>query len=267
MNYTLITGASRGIGRALATEFASCGCNLVLTARSGEELEILAKELRQEYKVNVKAVKLDLLRKGAAADLFRYCHEKDIRIRILVNNAGWAIWKPFEESVLEDQLAMMQLNQQVLVELCHHFIPMLREESDAHILNVASTAAFQPFPNFSTYAASKAFVHSFTRSLRYELKSTGINVSCLCPGPTDTDFFTNANFRHRVGETEGIKMPPEEVARKAVSDLLAKKAVSIPGFSNKLGAVFSRVLPIRLTASILGKLVGYQPEQGVRRQR
>lgn len=261
MNYTLITGASRGIGRALAEEFASCGCNLILTARSGEELEVLAKELRQKYGIKVKAVMLDLLRENAPADLFRFCQENDLPVRILVNNAGKAVWKPFSESNLEDQLSMMKLNQQVVVELCHLFIPVLREQSDPHILNVASTAAFQPFPNFSGYAATKSFVYSFSRSLRVELKSAGINVSCLCPGPTDTDFYNTASFMHRVGESEGIKMAPEDVARKAVADLLLNKPVSIPGFSNKLGAVFSKFLPVRLTSSLLGKLVSYKAEE------
>ena len=137
---------------------------------------------------------------------------------------------------------------------------MLRELPDAHIMNVASTAAFQPFPGFSTYAASKAFVYSFSRSLRYELKGAGINVCCLCPGPTDTEFFTKANFSHRIGETEGIKMSVEEVAIKGVEDLLSKKAVSIPGVSNKLGALMSKHLPTGLTSSLLGKMIRYEPQ-------
>lgn len=261
MNYTLITGASKGIGRALAKEFAICGCNLLLIARSGNELEELSKELRQAYKVEVKSIIMDLTRKDATTDLFRYCQENALNIHILVNNAGHAIWKPFEESTMEEQLSMIRLNQQVMLELCYLFIPMLHESPDAHILNVASTAAFQPLPNFSTYAASKAFVYSFTRSLRYELKSAGINVSCLCPGPTDTEFFSNANFKHKVIETDGIKMPVAEVARKAVADLLAKKAVIIPGFSNKIGVLISRYLPVRLTSSLLGKLVPYKQEE------
>lgn len=263
MNFTLITGASKGIGRALAREFASCGCNLLLIARSGNELEALAKELRQDYKVVVKAIVMDLSRKNASTDLFQYCLDNSLQIQVLVNNAGHAIWKPFEESTIEEQLSMIQLNQQVMLELCHLFIPMLRNSPDAHILNVASTAAFQPLPNFSTYAASKAFVYSFTRSLRYELKNAEINVSCLCPGPTDTEFFSSANFKHKVIDTDGIKMPVEEVARKTVADLLAKKAVIIPGFSNKLGVLISRYLPVRFTSSLLGKLVPYKQEEEV----
>lgn len=260
MNYTLITGASRGIGKALAKEFASHNCNLLLVARSAQELTSLAKELTEAHKVHVKTFPLDLLEKDAAKTLYHYCKENKIFVRILVNNAGYAMWKPFAESGIEDQLAMMRLNQAVLLELCYLFIPMMKGLPDAHIMNVASTAAFQPFPGFSTFAATKAFVYSFSRSLRHELKGSGINVTCLCPGPTDTDFFSAAHFTHRLGESEGIKMPVQEVAKKGVADLLAKKGVSIPGLSNKLGVLLSKHLPAGLTATFLGKMVRYEED-------
>lgn len=260
MNFTLITGASRGIGKALAREFAAHNCNLLLTARTGDELAEIAGELRHTYQVKVEIFPLDLLVKGAPQTLFRYCVDQQLPVRILVNNAGYAIWKPFGESSIQDQLSMLRLNEGVMLELCYRFIPMLKEQPDAHILNVASTAAFQPFPGFSTYAATKAFVYSFSRSLRVELKAQRINVSCLCPGPTNTGFFNRASFNHRLGESEGIKMPPEEVARKAVADLLANKAVSIPGLSNKLGVLLSKHLPAGLTSGFLNKVINYQED-------
>lgn len=257
MNYTLITGASKGIGQALAKQFARFNCNLFLTARSQHELDELAAGLRKEYKVRVEVLALDLLAEGAAESLYRHCVEHGIKVRILVNNAGLGLWDYFEEAKLEDMLRMMQLNQQVLVELCHRFLPMLKEQPEAHILNVASTAAFQPFPGFSVYAASKAFVYSFSQSLRFELKKE-VNVTCLCPGPTDTAFFSTAGFNHRLDTAEGIKMSVEEVAGKAVEGLLAKKAVLIPGFSNKIGGFFSKLLPTPLTTNLLGRIVQYR---------
>lgn len=257
MNYTLITGASKGIGRALAQQFARFNCNLFLTARSREPLDELAASLREEYRIRVEVLAIDLLAEGAAETLFRHCVEQKIKVRILVNNAGMGLWDYFEEARLDDLLRMMQLNQQVLVELCHRFLPMLKELPEAHILNVSSTAAFQPFPGFSVYSASKAFVYSFSQSLRYELKQD-VNVTCLCPGPTDTAFFSNAGFKHRLDTAEGIKMSVEEVAQKAVEGLLAKKAVLIPGFSNKLGGFFSKLLPTPLTTNLLGRIVQYR---------
>lgn len=262
MNYTLITGASKGIGRALAEEFARYSCNLLLTARSAKELEKLAAELEQRYAVQVKTLALDLLKEGATEELYQYCRQEGINVRVLVNNAGLGIWSYFADSPLEKQFDMLQLNQQVVLKLCQLFIPMLREMPDPHILNIASTAAFQPFPGFSTYAASKAFIFSFSRSLRFELQEEEINVTCLCPGPTDTTFFLNADFDHQLDKTEGIKMSVEEVAKKGVEAMLAKKAVYIPGFSNKLGAWFSKHLPSGLTTFLLGKLVKYEKKKG-----
>lgn len=257
MNYTLITGASKGIGKALAEEFARYNCNLLLVARSADELKALAQELQKKHKVAVKYLALDLLEKGASEKLFNFCSQEAIQVFMLVNNAGMGVWNYFENTDLERQLRMMQLNQQVLVELCHRFLPMLIALPESHILNVASTAAFQPLPGFSIYAASKAFVFSFSQSLRVELKDQ-VNVSCLCPGPTDTSFFTSASFNHRLDKAEGLKMSVEEVARKAVDGMLAKKAVIIPGFTNKLGGLFSKLLPSSFTTTVLGRVIQYR---------
>ncbi len=258
MSYVLITGASKGIGKALAEEFAKHNCNLLLTARSEEELTSLASFLKKDYKVKVVTFPLDLLKEGAAGELSGFCAANKIAVRVLVNNAGSGLWGAFADSNLNDQFAMLQLNQRVVLELCHYFIPVLKEMPNAHILNVASTAGFQPFPGFAAYAASKAFIYSFSRSLRYELKEHNINVSCLCPGPTDTSFFSEAQFNHKLDTSEGIKMPVEEVAAKAVAAMLARKAVVIPGISNKLGVFMSKHLPAGLTSTVLGKLVKYE---------
>lgn len=258
MSYTLITGASRGIGKALAEEFAKNSCNLLLTARSENELNSLAERLRTEYKVSVKVYPLDLLEEGGVRRLFNFCLENAIKVRVLVNNAGLGFWGPFGESDIEKQFSLVRLNQNVILELCHVFLPQLKEMPNAHIMNVASTAAFQPFPGFATYAASKAFVYSFSHSLRNELKPFNVNVTCLCPGPTNTDFFSKAEFNHMLDKNEAVKMPVEEVAVKAVAAMLARKAVIIPGVSNKLGAFLSKHLPSSLTSALLGKLIKFE---------
>lgn len=260
MNYTLITGGSKGIGKELALQFAKHNCNLLLVARSAPELEELAIALEGEFNINVRWLSLDLLIPQAVETLLDFCQAENIQVRILVNNAGFGHWQYFAESDLERQLSMVELNQKVLVRLCYRFIPMLEGMPEPHILNVSSVAAFQPMAGFAVYAATKAFVFSFSQSLRFELKPKGINVSCLCPGPTETNFFSSASFNHKLDTAQGIKMPASEVARQAVDDMLAKKAVSIPGFTNKLGAWFSKHLPAGLTTLLLGTLVRYRKE-------
>lgn len=260
MNFTLITGASKGIGKELAYEFARHSCNLLLVARSAAELEALAGKLEKEHKVKVRWLSLDLLETRAVDTLMEFCREEGIKVRILVNNAGFGHWEHFAGSSLDKQLEMVDLNQKVLLSLCHHFIPVLEEMPEPHILNVSSVVGFQPIAGFSVYAATKAFVYSFSQSLRRELKPAGINVTCLCPGPTETSFFSSARFTHKLDDAQGIKMPADEVAKQAVNGLLAKKAVVVPGFTNKLGVWFSKHLPTRFTTFVLGGLVKYQKE-------
>ncbi len=257
MNYTLITGASSGIGAALARRCAQEGFNLILVARSTASLEALSQEIQEEYKVQVQVITLDLLTPNAAHDLYHQCQKNDWQVRILINNAGMGLWGKFTEASLEHTVEMMQLNQQVLVELSHFFIPMLRAIPYAHILNVASTAAFQPIPYFSVYAASKSFVLSFSKALRNELKRDKINVSCLCPGPTDSKFFSKAGFE-KINSSKGAIMKADVVADIAIQDLLDQVAVIIPGASNVFGAFLSKHLPSGLISGLVGKF--FQPK-------
>ncbi len=249
MNFTLITGASKGIGAALAVRCAQEGMPLLLVARSADLLETLAQDLRTTYRVEVVTVGMDLLETFAVRKLYNYCVENDYKVRVLVNNAGLASWGEFEHIPLEDQLNIIRLNQTVMVEMCYRFVPMLKEMPYAHILNVASTAAYQPVPYFSVFAAAKTFIVSFSRSLRIELKKKKINVSCVCPGPTETDFFEKAGFE-KFGNA-GYKMKPEEVAAAAIRGMINRKAIIIPGFSNRLGSFFSKHLPTSWAARFI----------------
>lgn len=250
MNYTLITGASQGIGAALARRCAQEKYNLILVARSTDKLQALADELTDAYSIKVEIISMDLLTPNAPQQLWDKCQQQNWPVRILINNAGYGTWGTFAELEVQEQLDMMRLSEMVMVELCYRFIPMLREIPFAHILNIGSTASFQPIPYFSVYAASKAFVLSFTRSLRLELTASGINVSCLCPGPTNSQFFDRAGFTSASGRTQ-LLMKPEAVADAAIQGIIAKRAVIVPGFSNKIGTFFSKHLPVSWTTSII----------------
>ena len=252
MNYTLITGASSGIGKALSIRCAAEGYNLILVGRDQVALQELASLLKEKHAISAEPLTVDLLSPGAAEYVYKQCRKNNWAVRILINNAALAQWGPFEELSLDHMQEVMTLNQQVLVSLCHYFAPMLKEVPFAHILNVACTAAFQPIPFLSVYAASKSFVLSFSQSLRYELKEKQINVSCLCPGPTDTAFFEKIGFQD-ISRSRGAIMKTEEVADTAIAGLIRKEAVIVPGFSNQIGAGFSRYFPKKWMVGMIGK--------------
>jgi short-subunit dehydrogenase len=257
MNYTLITGASSGIGEALAFRCAQEGFNLILLGRDQEKLQRIAAAIREKHECTVQLLCIDLLSPDAAQSVYQQCRRHEWHVRILINNAGIGMWGRFEQLSLEETVDMMQLNQQLMVQLTHFFIPMLKEVPYAHILNVSSTAAFQPLPYFSVYAAGKSFVLSFSRALRHEMEIYGINVSCLSPGPTATAFFSRAGY-HKIVQHQRAVMKASEVADDALQGLIRKQAVIVPGFSNRLGRVMSKVLPHDWMSSILGRI--FQPQ-------
>lgn len=223
--YTLVTGASSGIGKEIAKEFAIRGRNLVLIARNKNALEELANQLNTNYKVNVLFVSIDLLEENASKSIYEWCKERNIKIQAIINNAGVGLFGEFHNLSVEKQISMIALNINSLVGLVHYFIPELKKRKKGYILNVASIAALYPLPYYSVYGATKAFVLSFTEALRHELRHSNITVSCLCPGDTNTNFFKNA------GNTNQKKflMPPENVAKVAVDSLLKNKSVIFPG--------------------------------------
>ncbi len=257
MNYTLITGAGSGIGEALARRCAAEGFNLILVGRNHEQLEGLRASVSENHSLSIQILVVDLLRPDAAEYVYKQCIKNKWTVRILINNAGVAQWGHFAQLSLEHMQEVIQLNQQTLIGLCHYFIPMLKEVPYSHILNVASTAAFQPVPYFSVYAASKSFVLSFSRSLRYELREQQINVSCLCPGPTDTPFFKKIGF-DSISRSRGAIMKADIVAEATIRGLIRKEAVIVPGFSNRIGTGFSRYLPRKWMVGMIGKF--FQPD-------
>lgn len=263
MNYILITGASKGIGKALATAFAKEGANLILTSRSEEDLKLTAEELRNQYNVIVHTFALDLLSPNAVENLYEWCAGNKYVVRVLVNNAGVGLYGDFEDISLESYLDMLQLNQTVLLSMCYVFLPMLKEVSKSHILNVASVAGFCPTPYLSAYGASKSFVLMFSKSLRQELMKFSINVSCLCPGPTKTDFYATAGFKEKTEDIKNMLMSTKIVAEKAVDGMFRNQAVIIPGLTNQIGIFFGRLLPSGMLADIIA--FGLKPKKRARR--
>ena len=234
MDYALITGASKGIGKAIAIELASRKNNLLLIARSEDLLASLANEIHEEYGVVVQYKAVDLTNLESAADLAEWCNSNDYGVRILVNNAGFGLWGTFGELPIAGQLEMMNLNMSSLVALTHHFLPILSKSKRSYILNVASVASFLAIPHFSIYAATKAFVLSFSRSLRFDVADKGIKVSCLCPGATESEFLKVAGMEAIAKKADGMYMTAEAVAKIGVRGMMRGKAEIVPGVINKV---------------------------------
>lgn len=240
----LVTGASRGIGVALAREFAGAGHDLILTARDAGELACLAADLSAETGVVATAIAGDLAAADGPGRLAADIAAKGLGVDVLVNNAGFGDAAAFAASDRDKQLGMIDLNVRALVELTHIYWPtILAAGPRGGLLNVASTSAFQPGPMMAIYFASKAFVLSFTEALWEEARGSGARVSCLCPGPTESDFRLRAGTdRTRLADA-GAPMPAAVVAREAYDGFAANRRVVVTGARNKAMATLAPLLP------------------------
>jgi len=244
MQYALITGASKGIGKAIAEELARRGFNVLLVARSGDLLVQTAGELAARYKITADWLALDLSLADAPQQVYDWCKNKGYTVQILVNNAGYGLSGSFEKYNTAQHLNMMHLNMDTLVATTHLFLPDLRRQSRAYILNIASSAAYQAVPRLSLYAATKAFVLSFSRGLHQELRGSSVSVTVISPGATDTDFPNRAQLGEKgMKAAEKFNMSPQVVASLAVKAMLAGKAEVIAGMVNKVGAFMAWLLP------------------------
>ncbi len=248
MGYALVTGASKGIGKAIAFELAKRKFNILLVARSEDLLKEIAEDISKQYGVQTGYMALDLSGAHAPQQLFDWCSTNNYSIEVLVNNAGYGLSGLFEKYTMEEHLAMMRLNMNTLVGLCHIFLPELKKLPQAYILNIASSTAYQPVPGLGLYAASKAFVLSFSRTLTYELRNTTVSVTCSSPGSTDTDFVNRANMQNKTRKmAKRFNMTAEAVAKISVRAMLNKRTEVITGAINKLGAFLAWVLPKKFT--------------------
>lgn len=248
----LITGASSGIGSELARIFAKEGHNTVLVARNQETLEILARELQEKYSVSAIVVPADLSDPSAPDNVRSVLKRESVPVDYLVNNAGFALRGLFQEAELKSYLSMMQVNMVSLVHLTRLFLEDMVKKGRGGILNLASTAGFIPGPLMAVYYATKAFVLSFSQALANELKDTGVRVTALCPGPTQSGFskiagVENSRLYRRV-------MSPETVALEGYNGLMKGRTVVVPGLWNKTQVNVSRLIPRRFVISTVRRL-------------
>jgi hypothetical protein len=249
----LVTGASSGIGLELARCFAADGSRLVLVARKGNALEALAGELRNVHQIQAQVITADLAHPESPARLLAHLQSAGLKIDVLVNNAGFGAQGKFAELPLGRQLEMLQVNMTTLTHLTGLLLPGMIERRRGGILNVASTAAFQPGPGMAIYYATKAYVLSFSEALAEELAGTGVTVTAVCPGPTTTNFGAAANMRTR-GFVKKVSMSAEEVARQGHAGYRRGKAVVINGFRNALPAFLVRLLPRAVVRKVARRL-------------
>lgn len=240
----LITGASSGIGLELAKCFAADGCRLILAARNQAALEELSGSLREKYRVETVVLPIDLSLPNAAQQVFDVLAAQKISLDVLVNNAGFGLHGQFAEMTLARQLEVIQVNVMALTELTGLFLPAMIKMKGGGILNVGSVAAFVPGPNMAIYYATKAFVQSYSEALAEELDGTGVVVSVLCPGPTESNFGAVARGG-KVRISQSKKMSAEAVARYGHFAFRNRKTVTIPGFRNQSLVFLTRFLPRR----------------------
>lgn len=253
----LITGASSGIGECFARTLAQSGYGLILVARSEDKLQALAADLRSQHGLPVTVILSDLTKATAVADLAAAVQAQGLTVDFLINNAGFGSAGAFAKASAERDAQMIALNVQALVALCHVFLPAMQQREHGAILNVASTAAFQPLPGLAIYAATKAFVLSFTEALWAEARRKGVTVTALCPGPVDTPFFEatgTPTLRSKVPNV--MMMSPQAVVDAALAGIKSGKPVVVPGLSNKATSVLPRFMPRRLMALASGVLMG-----------
>jgi short-subunit dehydrogenase len=250
--YALITGGTSGIGYELAKVFAKDGYNLVIVSRSTERLSAVAAELGQEFGVQVKTIDKDLFKAGAAKEVYEQTSQWGIRVDVLVNNAGQAEYGAFAETDLNRDIDLIHLDVIALVSLTKFYLKEMVARNEGKILNLASSLAKSPTPLMAVYAASKAFVLSFTEALIREVKDTNVTLTALMPNATDTDFFHKANATDTVAYKKLTFYKPEEIAAAAYEGLMAGTDKVVPGVINKVQTFINNALPDSVVTAMTG---------------
>ncbi len=252
----LVTGASSGIGAEIAERLAARGLGVTLVARTGPKLSDLAGFLADRYAVRAEVIVTDLTDDAARRALPGEIAERDLAVNVLVNNAGFSTVGPVHRADPEREVAMVRTDVEAVAHLCALFLPGMVERRSGAVLNVASTAAFQPLPGQAGYAASKAFVLSYTHAIREELRPHGVTATALCPGPVETGFVAAAGF----DQAEAAEAMPRfmwvsaaDVARAAVEGMHANRAVVIPGTANRVSAALAWMSPRGLLVPMVAK--------------
>lgn len=251
LRYTLITGASMGIGYELAKLFAKDKRNLILISRNILKLQDVKNEL-SKFNIDIKILALDLKNSEDIQDLFNYIEANKLNINILINNAGIGTFGDFNNIEWKSEEALIDINIKALTKLTKYFLPKVVKEKEGGILNVASTAAFCSGPRMATYYASKAYVLNLTEAIYEEYKAAGIKISCLCPGPVKTSFQDKAGIKKSKSAKKYL-MDAEEVAKICYKDFYKRKVIIIPGFKNKLLVMGNKLLPRSISRKIILK--------------
>jgi short-subunit dehydrogenase len=251
--WALVTGASAGIGVALARELAAGRTNLVLTARRKDRLEKLAQELSSAHKIGVEIFTADLAQTNAPQQIFAHTQAKNISVDLLINNAGFGAYGAFATVETQRLLDMVQVNCGAVVHLTRLYLPQMLKQRRGDVLILASTASFQAVPFISTYAATKAFDLLFAEGLAEEVKPYGVRVCALCPGSTESEFHEVAG-QSRLAAARKNRETAEKVARVGLQALAAGKSYVISGTGNYLGAHSQRLVPRGVVTRIAGKM-------------
>lgn len=246
----LVTGASSGIGLELARCFAEDGADLVLTARSATKLAELSDDVSTKHGIRVDVIVCDLAATDGATKLLAELADRRLCVDVLVNNAGYGLSGALAQADLHNQLDMLRLNTQALTELSGSLLPGMIARGEGGILNIASMAAFSPVPFMAVYAATKAYVLSFTEALWEEARGTGVRISCLCPGSTESGFHERAGT-DKLKSTSAVMMPAATVARIGYKGFIDNKRVVVPGFGNKVARGALGALPDSLTLKLV----------------
>jgi short-subunit dehydrogenase len=247
----LITGASGGIGEAFARKLAELGKNLILVARSEEKLESLAEELASKHGVNTHVIVTDLARPDSASAIHAETERRGLVVDLLVNNAGFAKAGEFSELSFEVQADMVRLNVNTLMELTRLYLPAMRQGRRGGVINLGSTASFQPVPHMAVYGATKAFVLSLSEAVAEEVSADGVTVMALCPGATATGFWETAGMWE---EQHGSMVTPDKLVAEALDAFEQRRHFFVHGGLNKVAAIIARIIPPRLVTYLASRV-------------
>ena len=240
----IVTGASSGIGAEIAKLLADRGYAVTLVARREDRLTALAEEIESKRHARTDVIACDLSDQAARERLVAEISARDLNVSVLVNNAGFGSAGEFQDLDLAGELRMVRTNVEAVVHLCGEYVPVMVERGEGAVLNVASTAAFQPLARQSTYSASKAFVLAFTEALSSDLKGTGVTATALCPGPVKTEFTDqHEGFDAAASTPDFVWMSAEDCAEAAVKGLERGKRVVVPGIGNRIGTLAGQHAP------------------------
>jgi short-subunit dehydrogenase len=252
----LVTGASSGIGAEIARQLARRGLGLTLVARRADRLQTLADELSARHGVRAEVIGADLTEQTARQQIAAEVARRELVVDVLVNNAGFSTTGPVHGSDVDREVAMIRTDVEAVAALCSIFVPGMVDRGRGAVLNVASTAAFQPLPGQAGYAAAKAFVLAYSQALRAELKGRGVTVTVLCPGPVETEFAETAGFDADEAANALPKimwLSAEAVAKAAVDGLEKGRRVVVPGAANRISAYGAQLAPKRVLLPILAR--------------